>query len=130
MEFAQNLSLKIISLKFYTNVKKMFASAQPNFTKQSCHTTIFLDPLITYHVWKIVDLIPQGSSSAGQLQMWYFTLLSRTFWQTFSLKSVIICSIFALLRFLLTFCVNRYFVWISNLYNNIFLISETYLSKN
>ena len=54
----------------------MFAIAQPNFTKQSCQTTIFHDPLITYRVWKIVDLIPQGSSSAGQSQMWYFTLLS------------------------------------------------------
>ena len=68
-DFALNLPVKIIFLKFYTNVKKMFAIAQPNFTKQSCHTTIFHDPLITYCVWKIADLIPQCSSSAGQLQM-------------------------------------------------------------
>ena len=43
---------------------------------------------------------------------------------------MIICSIFALLRTILAFCVYRYFGWISNLYNNICKISETYLSKH
>ena len=53
-----------------------------------------------------------------------------TFWETFSLKNMNICSIFALLRTILTFSVYRYFFWTSNLYNNICKISETYLSKN
>ena len=57
----------------------MFAIAQPNFTKQSCQTTVFHERLITYRVWKTVSLIPQGSRSAGQLQMWYFTPLTRIF---------------------------------------------------
>ena len=67
----------------------MFAIAQLNFTKQSCQTAIFQDPLITYRAWKIVDLIPQGSSSAGQLQTWYFTLLSWIFPCHFSLNNII-----------------------------------------